>query len=81
MCWIVGSQGQVVFRSGECFGPSLAGVVMLCVGERPGCSVWCSVVCRRALGSGRMGVDGNGVADVSVCGVWVGKRFIVCVVA
>ena len=61
------SQGHVVSRSDECFGPSLARVVGLCVGRRPVCCVRCGVLCRRALGSGRLGKDD--VVSVSVCGV------------
>ncbi len=78
MCWIVGSQGQVASRSDGCFGPSMVGGMGLYVCERPGCCVHCGVLCRRALGSDWMGKGGyNCIADVSACGVWMGKRFII----
>ena len=68
MCWIVSLQGQAISRSDICLGPSLVEGVGLCVDERRGCCAFCGVLCRRALGSGRMG-GRNDVADVSVCGV------------
>ncbi len=61
-------------RSDGCFRTYLVNGVGLFVGERPGCCMCCGVLCRWALGSGRMGRGGNDVAIVSACGVWMGKR-------
>jgi len=71
----VGSQGQAVSRSDECFGPSfIREMVFVWVSDRV---VACAIACCIGGRSGAVGLgDDNGVADVSACGVWVGKRQI-----